>query len=171
MDWPVRTFLKASLAWLSLGVTLGVAMAAHPVWTVYRLAHVHMMLLGFVTMMIFGVAYHVLPRFSGHPLWSPRLAWHHCWSAQVGLTLMVTGFALRVQVGVAPVVATIVLATGGTLAALGAYAFALNLWRTIDGVGKVGRAAAVGARRPFQPGAPALPVVIPPADAARQRAE
>ena len=50
------------------GVTPGLAIAAHPDWTVYPLAHVHMLLLGFVTMMIYGVAYHVLPRFAGYPL-------------------------------------------------------------------------------------------------------
>ena len=47
MDWFVRAFLKASLVWLSLGVTLGVAMAAHPVWTIYRPAHMHVLMLGF----------------------------------------------------------------------------------------------------------------------------
>ena len=50
------------------GVTPGLAIAAHPDWTVYPLAHVHMLLLGFVTMMIYGVAYHVLPRFVGFPM-------------------------------------------------------------------------------------------------------
>ena len=42
MEWFVRAFIKASLAWLGLGVTLGVAMAAHPAWVIYRPAHVHM---------------------------------------------------------------------------------------------------------------------------------
>ena len=63
MDWFVRNFIKASLAWLGLAVSLGLAMAAHPAWVVYRTAHLHMALLGFVAMMIFGVAYHVIPRF------------------------------------------------------------------------------------------------------------
>ena len=49
MSWFVKAFLKASLAWLALGVTFGVAMAAHPVWTVYRLAHVHALLLGLLS--------------------------------------------------------------------------------------------------------------------------
>ena len=31
-------------------------------------SHMHMVLLGFVTMMIYGVAYHVIPRFTGHAL-------------------------------------------------------------------------------------------------------
>ena len=56
MEWFVKAFVKASLVWLALGVTLGVAMAAYPAWIIYRPAHMHMVLLGFVTMMIFGVA-------------------------------------------------------------------------------------------------------------------
>ena len=133
MEWYVRAFLKASLAWLSLGVTLGIAMAVHPAWGIYRTAHMHMNLLGFVTMMIFGVAYHVLPRFTGHALWSPQLPGWHWWGSNVGLTLMVIGFVCRVSNGTAGQVGAALLSTGGTLAALGAYAFAYNMWRTIDG--------------------------------------
>jgi cbb3-type cytochrome oxidase subunit 1 len=143
MTWFVKAFLKASLAWLALGVTLGVAMAAHPVWTVYRLAHVHMLLLGFVTMMIFGVAYHVIPHFVGFRLHRPRLAGSHWWIANVGLLLMASGFIARVQL---PAVATVVLATGGALSALGAYLFAYVIWRTIDGPDQL-RAASERAAR------------------------
>jgi cbb3-type cytochrome oxidase subunit 1 len=130
MEFPVRSFLRASLAWLALGVTLGVAMAARPAWTIYRPAHEHMNLLGFVTMMIFGVAYHVIPRFSGRQLRYPRLAVWHFWIANIGLALMVLGFIARVHVSLVSF-GTVCLALGGVLSALGAYAFALNLWRTI----------------------------------------
>jgi cbb3-type cytochrome oxidase subunit 1 len=130
MEWFVRAFLKASLAWLALGVTLGVAMAAHPVWTIYRLAHMHMVLLGFVTMMIFGVAYHVIPRFAGFPLRSRRGATVHWWISNLGLAGMVIGFVFRAR-GVPT--ATAVLALGGVASALGAYLFAFLIWRTIDG--------------------------------------
>jgi cbb3-type cytochrome oxidase subunit 1 len=163
MDWFVKAFLKASLAWLALGVTLGVAMAAHPAWTVYRPAHVHMVLLGFVTMMIYGVAYHVIPRFSGNPLAARRLPGWHWWGANVGLLLMVAGFVLRPHLGAA---ATPVLAAGGTLAAAGAYAFAWIIWRTIDGPAALraaagrARAAAEGARGPRLPLA-AAPAAAP----------
>jgi cbb3-type cytochrome oxidase subunit 1 len=133
MEWFVRAFVKASLAWLALGVTLGVAMAAHPAWTVYRPAHLHMTLLGFVTMMIYGVAYHVLPRFSGHPLHSRRLAGWHWWASNAGLLGMVAGFALRPSGGALGAAATPALAAGGALSALGAYAFAYGMWRTVDG--------------------------------------
>jgi len=126
----VRAFLKSSLAWLALGVTLGVAMATHPVWTLYRLAHIHMMLLGFVAMMIFGVAYHVIPNFAGFPLHRPAAARVHGWLANIGLAMMASGFVLRVH---APTPGTILLSAGGTLSAAGAYLFVYLIWRTIDG--------------------------------------
>ena len=149
MDWFVKAFLKASLAWLAAGVTLGVAMAAHPMWTLYRLVHIHMLLLGFVTMMIFGVAYHVIPRFTGHALHSRRAAAWHWWASNVGLALMAAGFAVRAgdaRLG------TPVLALGGTLSAFGAYTFVYLMWRTIDGSREVraaeaARAAAQAAAR------------------------
>ena len=135
----MRAFLKASLAWLVLGVTAVVAMAAHPPWTVYRPAHVHMVLLGFVTMMIYGVAYHVIPRFAGFPLHSRRAAAWHWWASNVGLAVMVGGLVARAA-GVA--LGMPVLAAGGVLSALGAYTFAYVLWRTLDGPASVRAAAA-----------------------------
>ena len=132
MDWFVKAFLKASLAWLAAGVSLGIGMAVYPAWTVYRTAHLHMNLLGFVTMMIFGVAYHVIPRFTGHPLHSPRLAGLQWWLANIGLALFVTGLALLPATRYATP-ARIVVAAGGLLSGLAAYAFVYNMWRTIDG--------------------------------------
>lgn len=125
---PISTaFLKAALVWLGLGVTFGVCMALDPALIVYRPAHVHMNLLGFVTMMIFAVAYHVIPRFTGHLLHSRPLARWNWWLSNIGLALMVVGFLLR------PSESTWggrTLAAGGVLAALGAYAFIYNIWRT-----------------------------------------
>src|SRR5215208_6127294 len=129
MEWFVKAFLKSSLAWLCLGVTLGVAMAIRPEWAVYRTAHMHMNLLGFVTMMIFGVAYHVIPRFTGHQLYSRRLAEFHWWCANVGLALFASGLVARVHW----VAGAAVTGLGGSLSAVSAYAFIYNIWRTIDG--------------------------------------
>ena len=139
MSASVRAFLKSSLAWLALGVTLGVAMAAHPAWTLYRLAHIHMMLLGFVAMMIFGVAYHVIPRFAGFPLHWPAGERVHWWLANIGLAAMAAGFVLRVH---APSAGTILLSAGGTLSAGGAYLFCYLIWRTIDGPARLRPGAA-----------------------------
>lgn len=131
MDWFARAFIKAGLVWLGLGVTLGVNMAAHPQWIVYRPAHVHMNMLGFVTMMIYGVAYHVIPRFTGHPLHGRRIAGIHWWMSNVGLLGMVLGFILLPHTG-RP--GRLILVAGGILSAAGAYLFIYNIWRTIGGV-------------------------------------
>jgi len=142
MEWFVKAYLKAALAWLAAGVTVGVAMAAHPAWTVYRPAHMHMVLLGFVTMMIYGVAYHVIPRFVGFALYSRRAAGWQWWMANVGLALMVAGFALRAD-GLSA--GTPVLTTGGVIAAAGAYTFVYVIWRTIDGPAGLRAAARMSA--------------------------
>jgi cbb3-type cytochrome oxidase subunit 1 len=125
----VSRFLRASLAWLALGTGLGVAMAIQPRWVVYRLAHLHALLLGFVMMMIAGVAYHVIPRITMAALHAPRVARAHVWIANAGLLLLLCGFMTRPHgVRWAPVV----LALGGVLSASGAWLFAWNLWRTLD---------------------------------------
>jgi cbb3-type cytochrome oxidase subunit 1 len=132
MDWYVKAFLKASLLWLAAGVSLGIGMAVHPAWAVYRTAHLHMNLLGFVSMMIFGVAYHVIPRFTGHQLHSRRLAGIQWWLANVGLALFVVGLALLPRTMYATP-ARVIVAAGGLLSAAAAYIFVYNVWRTIDG--------------------------------------
>ena len=130
MDWFVKSFLKAGLFWLIVGGAAGLAMAVRPTWTVYRAAHTHMMLLGFVTMMIFGVGYHVIPRFVGVPLRDRRAPDIHWWLANAGLAVMVAGFALRAN-GRAS--GTWVLSLGGTLSGTGMLVFAIIIWRTLAG--------------------------------------
>ena len=130
MDWFVRRFLKSALVSLGLGVGMGAWFALDPAAIVYRPAHAHLNLLGFVTMAIAGVEYHVIPRFTGHPLHSRRLAGAHWWAANAGLAILVAGFLLNPH---RPRVAGWLLGTGGLLAAGGAYLFIYNLWRTIDG--------------------------------------
>ncbi len=128
MDWYARAFIKASLTWFSLGVALGLAMAAYPAWVIYRPAHAHMNVLGFVTMMIYGIAYHVIPRFTGSRVHSPRLATVQWWVANVGLALLVTGFLARPH---SAAIGVHLLIAGGTVSAAAAYMFVYNIWRTI----------------------------------------
>jgi cbb3-type cytochrome oxidase subunit 1 len=129
MEWFVKAFIRASLAWFTLGLLLGIAMAAHPAWVIYRPAHAHMNVVGFLTMMVFGVGYQLLPRLFGHGLYSRRMAVAHWWLANVGLAGMVAGFFAQPSIGARSAWIT---ATGGTLFALGAFGFVFNLWRTFD---------------------------------------
>jgi cbb3-type cytochrome oxidase subunit 1 len=129
VDGFVRNFVRASLIWLGVGVLLGVAMAWVPGQALaYRAAHMHANLLGFVSMMIFGVAYHIFPRFTGNPLHSQRMAVSHLWVANAGLALLVGGWSLRVHAYAAGEIA---IRGGAVLAAGGALLFIYNLWRTL----------------------------------------
>ena len=138
MDPFVRRFIRSSLVWLGVGVVLGVMMAFRTQWIAFRPAHMHANLLGFVSMMIFGVAYHVIPRFTGHPLHWPRLAAAHVWVANAGLAGMAGGFVLRVYAFGA---GTWILRAGAALSAVGAFLFIYNLWRTLDGPARAPRPA------------------------------
>jgi cbb3-type cytochrome oxidase subunit 1 len=140
MDAFVKAFIRASLVWFTLGITLGVAMAAYPPWVVYRPAHAHMNVVGFITMMIFGVGYQLLPRLFGHPLRSRALAVAHVWLANVGLAAMVAGFVLAPHIGRDSAWVT---ATGGSLFAIGALAFVYNMWRTFNAADARARARAM----------------------------
>lgn len=128
MEPFVRNFIRSSLVWLGAGVLLGLWMTLAPNAIVYRPAHAHANLLGFVSMMIFGVAYHVIPRFTGSPLWSRRMALLHLWIANAGLAGLVGGFLLRPHAGAG----TILLAAGATTSAAGAFLFIANVWRTLE---------------------------------------
>jgi cbb3-type cytochrome oxidase subunit 1 len=129
VDIFAKAFIRASLIWFVAGISLGLAMAVHPAWVVYRPAHAHMNLVGFVVMMIFGVGYQMLPRFFGHPIHSQALAKVHVWLANLGLAGLVAGFVLAPSTGSASVPVT---ATGGALWAAGAYGFVYNMWRTFN---------------------------------------
>jgi cbb3-type cytochrome oxidase subunit 1 len=129
MDSFVRRFIRSSLLWLGVGVAIGVAMAVDPRYVSFRPAHMHANLLGFVSMMIFGVGYHVFPRFVGRPLYYRKMAEVHLWLANLGLAGMVGGFILRIfrwHPGM------LLLRVGAALSAAGALCFILNIWRTLE---------------------------------------
>jgi hypothetical protein len=87
-----RLALVAALALFLAGNTVGLAMGAGWLDARWRPAHAHLNLLGFVTLMIQGVAYHAVPRFAGVPFRRPRLALLQVVAAIVGVLGMAAGF-------------------------------------------------------------------------------
>jgi hypothetical protein len=139
----ILRFIRSSLFWLAVGVLLGVGLALWPRLLVYRAAHMHANLLGFVSMMIFGVAYHVLPRFVGRPLYSRRVAVVHLWIANAGLALLVGGWMLRPHLAGG----TYALHSGAVVTAVGAFCFIINIWRTLGAAGGGAPVIMAGPRR------------------------
>ncbi len=69
MNIYANWFARMALIYLALGVVMGVVIGIQPEWSQrLRFVHIHLNLLGFLTMMIAGVAYHVLPRFTARPV-------------------------------------------------------------------------------------------------------
>lgn len=146
MEWFIKAFIRASLLWFVSGIILGVAMAVHPAWIVYRPAHAHMNVAGFLTMLVFGVGYQLLPRLFGHPLHSRLLAIAHLFLANIGLVALILGFILGPATGANTWWLT---ATGGSLYAIGVLLWAFNLWRTFDAADALARERAESGKSPL----------------------
>ncbi len=130
MDPFARWFVVSALGYLLAGSSLGLAMGVRPDWLYYLLpAHAHLNLVGWMSFMIFGVGYHILPRFSGRPLHSTRLAWWHLGLAQGGLLLQVAGFIQYRLTEEAR--GGGLIASGGTMLFLGMLLFVYNIARTL----------------------------------------
>jgi len=93
MSWVTVWFIRTSIVYLGIATLIGIAMT---IWTDSighgKFAHVHLNLLGWMSMMIYGVGYHILPRFSGKQLWSDKLSRWQFWTAQIGLIGMVLSY-------------------------------------------------------------------------------
>lgn len=131
MHWRNRAFITLSLIYALIGGLIGVTWLMSPEWltgNVPRL-HGHIMLLGFITMFIYGVGLHVLPRFSGFPLFSDRLANWQFYIANVGLWLLLVGW-LTTWVNVGRI--------GGVVSWAAMFMFALNIMLTVKARGPAG---------------------------------
>ena len=90
-----RVAIAAALVAFLTGSTLGLAMGVGWLTPLWRPAHAHLQSLGFVTLMIMGVAYHALPRFRGVPFRRPGLALIQVVATVVAVTGMTLGWGFR----------------------------------------------------------------------------
>lgn len=126
-----RWFVTLSLVYGLLGGLIGLVWLAWPhavPGNVPRL-HGHLMLLGFVAMMIYGIALHVLPRFSGRALYSERLADAQFALANAGLLTMAAGWLA---------ISDHIVAVGGAFTLAAMAVFAANVAFTVRLIGPKG---------------------------------
>ena len=122
-------FIFAGLAYLVIGVTLGILFFIIPETRGLKLVHTHLNLVGFITFIIFGIAYHILPRFRGNPLHSEKLAWWQFWLANVGLVGLLVSLGLGAYTSFDGL--RIVQAVFGATLALSIYLFVYNMLKTM----------------------------------------
>ena len=96
MDRFVRNFIVVSIVYLGISSILGICMLGNQSLMSLKFVHSHLNMLGWVSMMIYGVGYHVLPRFSGRPLRYPKMGELQFWAANTGLIGMLAFYTLNI---------------------------------------------------------------------------
>jgi len=99
MDRYTKGFVVASLVYFFLAAVSGIWMGGTDAAGWVRFAHVHFNLLGFMSMMIYGVGYFILPRFNGRTLHWPSWVPAHFYVANLGLIGMVATAPERPSTG------------------------------------------------------------------------
>lgn len=89
-------FILASLSYLMFGIIFGLFMAIIPDYTETLLpVHAHLNTLGWITMMIYGVGYYMIPAIAGKKLYSRKIAGFQFWIANMGLIGFLTLLPFR----------------------------------------------------------------------------
>ena len=142
----VRRYLKTGIAFLGVGLAIGVWMMAErdllgrfP--SAYeQSAHTHAILVGFVMMMILGVALWLFPRPAKEDQrYAPKLAEAAYWLVTIGTAARVAGELARTGSGATWLRAGVVLA--GAAQAAGVALFFFTMWSRIRPVGSQVREA------------------------------
>jgi heme/copper-type cytochrome/quinol oxidase subunit 1 len=142
----VRRFIKTAVAFLFVGLVLGVWMIVqrellgrYP--SAYMIsAHTHAILVGFVMSMILGVALWLFPRpAKGDRHYRPALAEAAYWLLLSGTVIRVAGELLRPSVSALWLGVAVVIA--GVLQALAVVVFFFTMWSRIRGMGSQVREA------------------------------
>jgi len=128
-QWPVIkewamvvSCLRVAVVYLMLGVVMGVAMGVTHRFE-YAPVHAHINLLGWVSLGLFALIYHLLPQAA-----MTRLARWHFWLHNIGVPVfMVSLFLLRSGVERAETFVRL----GGSVTFVGLILFAVNLLRAL----------------------------------------
>jgi cbb3-type cytochrome oxidase subunit 1 len=129
MDKYAKAFVKASMIYLGIGAITGICMVLWPDirFTVTRV-HTHINLLGFMAMMIYGVGYHILPRFMGRPVYSHRLGNIQVWLANITLVGLSFSWILEASQGGIWHSLAVLFAMGLVVSV---FLFIINLWMSM----------------------------------------
>ncbi len=120
--WFIRCAMVYFLLALLLGIQMSVAGPVYPIMPI----HVHFNLLGWMSMMVYGVGYHILPRFSGRPLFSEALSFWQLWLANAGLLGMAFGWWVRSAYGSSQILLIFAL-----IESVSVVFFVINMLKTI----------------------------------------
>ena len=133
MPTLTRWFIKTALVYFAVALLMGIATQAAvilpfpPTITALRPVYTHLLMVGWVTQLIIGMAYWMFPKYSqAHPRGSERLGW---------ATYVLLNAGLLLRVVVEPLMTTQsgnglgwLLAISAVLQFLAGWAFIINTW-------------------------------------------
>lgn len=129
MDTFVRRFIIMSIVYLGIAAVVGIAMLGSEKAMALKFVHSHLNMLGWVSMMIYGVGYHILPKFMGRQMHSKRMGEAQFWLANIGLVVMLVFYTVNVYHPSTAFVAVTVLA--GVLELVSIFLFFYNMLKTL----------------------------------------
>lgn len=135
MNRLARIFIKTSLIYLALSAILGVLIILGPG---YSFMHSHFAILGWVSFMLFGLAYESIPRFTSRALFSRKLGMIQFWLANIGLIGLSLSYPimrmdmLKERNYSDPMTAVIIF---GLVEAISCFMFIYNIWKSIGNTG------------------------------------
>ena len=142
----VRRFLKTGILFLGAGLLLGAWMLVRrELWGIYpstylMSAHTHAILVGFVMMMILGVALWLFPRpEKGDTRYDPRRAEWSYWCVTIGTAMRVAGEVARAGIDSVWLRWGVVIAS--TAQVVGIAIFFFTMWSRVRAVGSAVREA------------------------------
>ena len=134
MPTLTRWFLRSAIVCLLTGLGLGLltAGAAGPVAAAVQPLEVHLLVVGWATQMIFGVAFWMFPRPGGAGFGDPRQGWTAFVSLNLGLVLRALAEP-AVALGASGQLATLGLGVSAASQLAAVLLFAMIMWRRIAG--------------------------------------
>ena len=134
MEPIIVWYLRMSVFYFVAGAFIGVAMLIWPDEAGYYISvHAHLNLLGFMSMMIYGVGYHILPKFSGRNVYSPKIMNLQFWLANAGLIGIAVSWPFVIR-GLNESFYSNVLIVSAILSLISVILFAVNMFKTVQAV-------------------------------------
>ncbi len=133
MELTIVWYIRMSVIYFVAGAAIGIGMLIWPGETgLYVPVHVHLNLLGFMSMMIYGVGYHILPKFSGKFIYSTMIMKVQFWLSNAGLLGMAICWPIALG-GDSPT-SEVILIAAAFISLLATILFAFNMLKTIKSV-------------------------------------
>jgi cytochrome c oxidase cbb3-type subunit 1 len=118
-----------SIVYLGISSLVGIAMLGSEKAMALKFVHSHLNMLGWVSMMIYGVGYHILPKFMGRAMHSKALGEIQFWIANIGLVTMLLFYTINVYSPSGALVMVTVAA--GVLETVSIFLFFYNMLMTL----------------------------------------